>query len=90
MAERFGFNQPPSIPGAAVSQIPSASTIGDALAVGSSAIGQGKVLATALEMTDVGATIAMGGRRPIPPCWPRPAAAIRAMSPPRGASSCSG
>jgi peptidoglycan glycosyltransferase len=66
MAERFGFNQPSSIPGAAVSQIPSARTIGDSLAVGSSAIGQGMVLASALEMTDVGATIADGGRRPIP------------------------
>ncbi len=41
-------------------------TIGDALAVGSSAIGQGKVQASALEMTDVAATIAMGGRRPVP------------------------
>jgi peptidoglycan glycosyltransferase len=66
IAERFGFNQPSSIPGAAESTIPSASTIGDDLAVGSSAIGQGKVQTTALEMADVGATIAMGGRRPIP------------------------
>jgi peptidoglycan glycosyltransferase len=66
MAERFGFNQPSLIPGAAISQIPSASTIGDSLAVGSSAIGQGMVLASALEMTDVGATIADGGKRPIP------------------------
>jgi cell division protein FtsI/penicillin-binding protein 2 len=66
MAERFGFNQPPSIPGAAESTIPSASTIGDSLAVGSSAIGQGMVQASALEMTDVAATIAMRGRRPIP------------------------
>ncbi len=66
MAERFGFNQTPSIADAGESRIPSASTIGDDLAVGSSAIGQGRVLASALEMTDVGATIAMGGRRPIP------------------------
>jgi peptidoglycan glycosyltransferase len=66
IAERFGFNQPPTIPGAAESTIPSAHTIGDALAVGSSAIGQGKVQASALEMTDAGATIAMGGRRPVP------------------------
>ena len=66
IAERFGFNQPPSIPGAAESTIPSASTIGDSLAVGSSAIGQGKVQTTPLEMADVGATIAMRGRRPIP------------------------
>ncbi len=66
IAERFGFNQPPAIPGAGESQIPSASTIGGSLDVGSSAIGQGKVLTSALEMTDVAATIAMGGRRPIP------------------------
>jgi peptidoglycan glycosyltransferase len=65
-AERFGFNQPVPIPGAAESLIPSASTIGDSLAVGSSAIGQGKVLASALEMTDVAATIADAGQRPIP------------------------
>jgi peptidoglycan glycosyltransferase len=65
-AERFGFNQPPSIPGAAESEIPSAATIGDSLAVGSSAIGQGRVQASVLQMTDVAATIAMGGRRPIP------------------------
>ncbi|MGH2893650.1 MAG: penicillin-binding transpeptidase domain-containing protein, partial [Solirubrobacteraceae bacterium] len=65
-AERFGFNHPSSIPGAAESTIPSAHTIGDDLAVGSSAIGQGLVQTTPLEMTDVAATIAMGGRRPIP------------------------
>jgi penicillin-binding protein A len=66
MAERFGFNQPAPFPGAAESTIPTAATIGDALAVGSSAIGQGVVQTTPLEMTDVAATIAMGGRRPIP------------------------
>ena len=66
MAERFGFNQPSSILGAAESTIPSAASIGDDLAVGSSAIGQGLVQTTPLEMTDVAATIAMGGRRPIP------------------------
>lgn len=66
MAERFGFNHPSSILGAAESTIPSAATIGDDLAVGSSAIGQGLVQTTPLEMTDVAATIAMGGRRPIP------------------------
>ncbi|MGI8411932.1 MAG: penicillin-binding transpeptidase domain-containing protein, partial [Solirubrobacteraceae bacterium] len=66
IAQRFGFNQPSSIPGAAESVIPSAATIGDDLAVGSSAIGQGLVQTTPLEMADVGATIAMAGRRPIP------------------------
>jgi penicillin-binding protein A len=66
MAQRFGFDQQPSIPGATESIIPSASQIGDSLAVGSSAIGQGMVEASPLEMTDVAATIAMGGRRPLP------------------------
>ncbi len=66
VAERYGFNQPPGIPGAAEPTIPSASTIGGDLAVGSSAIGQGRVQATVLEMTDVAATIAEGGRRPLP------------------------
>jgi peptidoglycan glycosyltransferase len=65
-AERFGFNQPPPFPGALESTIPSAAEIGGALAVGSSAIGQGKVQASTLEMADVGATIAEAGRRPIP------------------------
>lgn len=65
-AERFGFDQPTGIAGAAESVIPPANQIGDDLAVGSSAIGQGKVEATPLEMTDVAATIAMGGRRPLP------------------------
>lgn len=65
-AKRFGFDEPSSIPGAAESTIPSAKDIGDDLSVGSSAIGQGLVQATPLEMSDVAATIAMGGRRPIP------------------------
>jgi cell division protein FtsI/penicillin-binding protein 2 len=66
MAEKFGFNGPPAFPGEAPSTIPSAATIGDALAVGSSAIGQGMVLATPLEMAVTGATIGMGGQRPVP------------------------
>ena len=65
IADKFGFNQPSSIPGAAESTIPPTSLDSD-LAVGSSAIGQGLVQTTPLEMTDVAATIAMGGRRPIP------------------------
>ena len=65
MAEKFGFNQAPTIPGAVESTIPP-SSLGSDLDVGSSAIGQGQVLATPLQMTDVGATIAMGGRRPLP------------------------
>ena len=65
-AERFGFNQDPGLSGAARSTIPLPNEIGDDLAVGSSAIGQGKVLATPLEMALVGATIAAGGVKPKP------------------------
>ncbi len=65
-AERFGFNAPAGIDGAAESTIPPASEISGDLAVGSSAIGQGKVQATALQMTLVAATVAAGGRRPRP------------------------
>jgi cell division protein FtsI/penicillin-binding protein 2 len=66
VAQRYGFNEPPAIRGAAESTIPAADAIGDTLAVGSSAIGQGRVQASTLEMTDVAAAIAMGGRRPEP------------------------
>lgn len=65
-AERFGFNAPPGVPGAAMSSIPSAEEIGGPLAVGSSAIGQGKVLATPLEMASIAQTIANDGERSPP------------------------
>ncbi|HET8537761.1 MAG TPA: penicillin-binding transpeptidase domain-containing protein [Solirubrobacteraceae bacterium] len=64
IAERFGFNHDPGIPGAATSTIPPASDIGDDLAVGSSAIGQGRVQASTLQMVRVASTIALGGREP--------------------------
>jgi penicillin-binding protein A len=64
VSERFGFNEPPDIAGAAESTIPAASDIGDDLAVGSSAIGQGRVQATALQMATVAAAIGLRGRRP--------------------------
>lgn len=63
-AERFGFNHPPDIAGAATSTLPAPDAIGDDLAVGSTAIGQGQVLATALQMATVAATIGLGGRKP--------------------------
>jgi cell division protein FtsI/penicillin-binding protein 2 len=65
-AEDFGFNAPPGIAGAATSTIPAAAEIGDDLAVGSSAIGQGRVQATALQMAITAATIAERGQRPVP------------------------
>jgi cell division protein FtsI/penicillin-binding protein 2 len=63
-AEHFGFNTPTGIIGAATASIPPADEIGDDLAVGSSAIGQGRVQATALQMAIVAATIGLRGRRP--------------------------
>lgn len=65
-AERFGFNRSPGIAGAARSTIPPAAAIQGELAVGSTAIGQGMVQASVLEMATVAATIADGGRRPTP------------------------
>jgi cell division protein FtsI/penicillin-binding protein 2 len=65
-AQKFGFNEQPPLTGAARSTIPAAAEIGDDLAVGSSAIGQGKVLATPLQMALVAATVGAGGLRPHP------------------------
>jgi peptidoglycan glycosyltransferase len=69
-AERFGFNHEPGIEGAAESTLPAASRIQGELDVGSTAIGQGQVQASALEMALVAATIADGGRRPQPTFTP--------------------
>ena len=66
MAERYGFNHPPGIEGAAESTLPPANQIQGELAVGSTAIGQDQVLASPLEMATVAATIADGGRHPTP------------------------
>jgi cell division protein FtsI/penicillin-binding protein 2 len=68
-AERYGFNRPTGIDGAPMSTLPAASEHSeypDDLAVGATAIGQGKVLASTLEMVTVAATIAEGGSRPLP------------------------
>jgi cell division protein FtsI/penicillin-binding protein 2 len=62
-AERFGFNEEPVLAGAARSTIPDPEEIGDDLAVGSTAIGQGKVLTTPLQMALVAAAIGEGGMR---------------------------
>lgn len=62
-AERYGFNRDPGVPGAVYSTIPPGDRVGDDLAVGSTAIGQGEVQASALQMASVGATIANRGVR---------------------------
>jgi peptidoglycan glycosyltransferase len=66
MAEAYGFNHPPGVPGAVESTLPAASRIQGELEVGSTAIGQGEVQASPLQMATVAATIADGGHRPQP------------------------
>jgi cell division protein FtsI/penicillin-binding protein 2 len=66
VARRYGFDSPSPIAGEPASTIPPADVASSSLELGASAIGQGKVQATTLQMTDVAATIANGGRRPIP------------------------
>ncbi len=63
-AQRFGFNHASPIPGAAQSTIPL--ELGDELNVGASAIGQGQVQASALQMALIAATVARRGRVPVP------------------------
>ena len=75
VAERYGWNEPPDIPGALPSTIPPAAEIVSPLEVGSTAIGQFKTLATTLQMASVAQTIANGGVRMRPTLAPRSAAA---------------
>ncbi len=70
MAERFGWNKQPSVAGAQKSTIPPANDIKSPLDVGSSAIGQGRVLATPLEMASVAQTVANDGLRLAPTLLP--------------------
>ena len=81
-AERFGFNHEPGIEGAAESTLPRAGEIQGELDLGSTAIGQGRVQASALQMAIAAATVADGGRRPRPTFVPQahPASAASVMS----------
>jgi peptidoglycan glycosyltransferase len=62
-AERFGWNAEPTIPGEVASTLPPAAEIRTPLEVASTAIGQGKLLATPLIMASVSQVIAAGGVR---------------------------
>ena len=68
-AERFGFNETPTLFDSEATEAidPPASTIpqtlGEGVETGESAIGQGQVLATPLQMASVAQTIANGGER---------------------------
>jgi peptidoglycan glycosyltransferase len=87
-AEALGFNHEPGVAGASESSLPPAAQIQGELELGSTAIGQGKVLASPLEMVTVASTVADGGLRPIPTFLTIPTASAttttsrpRAMSP---------
>lgn len=60
-AERYGWNGKPAVDGELVSTLPAAARIKSPLELGSTAIGQGKVLATPFRMASVAQTIAQGG-----------------------------
>jgi cell division protein FtsI/penicillin-binding protein 2 len=81
-AERYGFNHGPGLPGVPQSTIPHASEIQGELDLGSTAIGQGAVLASPLQMGVIAATIGDGGLRPVPTfSLGGPTAHIRVSSP---------
>jgi cell division protein FtsI/penicillin-binding protein 2 len=65
-AERYGFNQDPAIAGAEPSTLPAADEIASLLELGATAIGQGRVLATPLELAVMAQTVASDGLRRTP------------------------
>jgi cell division protein FtsI/penicillin-binding protein 2 len=69
-AERYGFNGKPSLPAELPSTLPPAADIRSPLDVGSTAIGQGRVLATPLRMASVSQAVATGGVRADPTLRP--------------------
>jgi cell division protein FtsI/penicillin-binding protein 2 len=82
-AERFGFNQDPAIAGAEPSTLPAADDIASPLELGATSIGQGRVLATPLELAVMAQTVASDGLRRTPTvvkggARPEP---VRVMSP---------
>jgi hypothetical protein len=63
-AARFGFGSAPDLPGAVTSTMPAPTGEEDALTLGSTAIGQGDVRASALQVAALTAAIARDGLRP--------------------------
>jgi transpeptidase family protein len=77
MAERYGVNRRPSIPGAAESTMPPPSEYTSDLDVAATAIGQGQLLVTPLELASITQAIARGGKLVPPsldPAAPKPEA----------------
>ena len=86
-AKRFGWNEDPGIPGAMTSTMPEAGEMESELEIGSSAIGQGRVLATPLLMASVSQTIANDGVRVTPTLVPGAARKTRRVTSARTAST---
>lgn len=82
MAERYGWNEQPTIQGAKASTIPPAKKIPSQLEVGASAIGQDRVLATPLQMASASQVVASRGIRREPTLVPgKHGKTVRVMSP---------
>lgn len=77
-AERYGFNRRPTIRGAEASTLPEGREIGSKRELAATAIGQGRILATPLQLASMAQTVAMGGRR-----WEPTVAAEGRRAPPR-------
>ena len=77
-AERFGWNEKPDVPGAKTSTLPDTGDIVSPLEIGSTAIGQFKVLATPLQMASVAQTVGERRRPPATDAGDRHAAQARA------------
>jgi cell division protein FtsI/penicillin-binding protein 2 len=69
-ARRYGFNDRPSVPREVASTLPPAAEIRSPLEVGSTAIGQGKVLATPLTLASIAQTVSQRGVRTRPTLRP--------------------
>jgi cell division protein FtsI/penicillin-binding protein 2 len=69
-AERFGWNEKPRLPGEKASTLPDSGEIVSPLEIGSTAIGQFKVLATPLQMASVAQVIGNDGKRLAPTLEP--------------------
>jgi transpeptidase family protein len=81
-AERYGFNGRATVPGEVPSSLPRAAEIKSPLEVGSTAIGQGRVLATPLQLASIAQTVAAHGVRMAPTIRKssRPAPPVRVTS----------
>jgi cell division protein FtsI/penicillin-binding protein 2 len=80
-ALRYGWNAPPAVPGEAPSTLPPSDEIRTPLEVASTAIGQGKVLATPLRLASVAQVVASRGVRREPSLEAgRPPEAVRVTS----------